>query len=276
MRAKQHRKFGRFNRAFGLLLLGAAAGLAAYFVFPRDSAVSAQGGIPYINLSASFVPSSLNIAEAPNNAVDGLDVNVDLYDSKNLDTGTAITFEVPRTAFGRKGCPSSVQCSAPASDNNFRFVSYRTSRNWRFRPSEVGTDQAYVLHFHARIPDIGYGMSENAEYMSVESAWVKFAYFDPGLPTASYKDEIVPVSFSEYIPNASSYSAWTSGSVPINYGAYSTWQYESASSGDAVVNSGVSLAVQDQNEKMIFIAGALLGIGGGALVGAIQEAIKND
>jgi hypothetical protein len=31
------------------------------------------------------------------------------------------------------------------------------------------------------------------------------------------------------------------------------------------------LSVQDRNTKLVFISGALLGVAGGALVGAIQE-----
>ena len=38
--------------------------------------------------------------------------------------------------------------------------------------------------------------------------------------------------------------------------------------------SGVDLEVQDQNSTFTFLAGALLGIAGGALVGAIQEAVR--
>ena len=40
------------------------------------------------------------------------------------------------------------------------------------------------------------------------------------------------------------------------------------------VETGISLATQDRDNKLIFVAGALLGIAGGALIGAIQEIIS--
>ena len=69
-------------------------------------------------------------------------------------------------------------------------------------------------------PDVGYGMVENQEYVSVETPAVRFGYYRPG-ESSTFADESIPVTFNEYLPNGSSYTAWTSGSVPIDQGAYS-------------------------------------------------------
>jgi hypothetical protein len=84
----------------------------------------------------------------------------------------------------------------------------------------------------------------------------------------------IPTYFSIDIPGVSSrlYS-WPNGLVPQIAGDLATWQTTT----NAVVAStsvdAFALGAQNRDDLLILSAGALLGIAGGALVGAIQELI---
>jgi hypothetical protein len=186
-----------------------------------------------------------------------------------------VQIEVPVTAWGGRGkCTSNAKCSTLPGYNNFKFVHYTMPGEWSNHLAINGVADAYVDSLKFTVPNIGYGMTDNHEYISVESPTVRFLYYPVG--SSSYTDESIPVSFTEYLPNASSYTAWTSGSVPFDEGSYSNWQYVSATSGSPVLNSAVSLSVQTRDNWATFGAGALLGIAGGALIGGIQEVVKDE
>ena len=90
--------------------------------------------------------------------------------------------------------------------------------------------------------------------------------------------ETPSVSVTYYIPNAKSYD-WNTGPQPETAGTGTiTWSLLlTATSGafqsDPVAVGGVDDAAQQRQTLMTFVAGALLGIAGGALIGALQEAI---
>jgi len=91
--------------------------------------------------------------------------------------------------------------------------------------------------------------------------------------------ETPSVSVTYNIPNAKSYD-WNTGPQPQTVGTGSiTWNLlVTATSGtefqsDPVAVGGVDDAAQQRQTLMTFVAGTLLGIAGGALIGAFQEAI---
>ena len=120
------------------------------------------------------------------------------------------------------------------------------------------------------IPDIGYNTAWNNEYVSAALPELQ-VYMTKG---GSDVQEDLPVTMAVTIPGANKYS-WTSGNIPAVDGSYVGWQFSSPPD-VAQVNNGISLPAQDSATKLIFIAGALLGIAGGALVGAIQEAVRSE
>jgi hypothetical protein len=89
------------------------------------------------------------------------------------------------------------------------------------------------------------------------------------------------IGFNYSLPNASSYD-WNTGPQPLTVGKRSvTWSPSVAPvsgeltdfQSDAVAVGGVDDAAQQRQTLMTFVAGALLGVGGGALIGALQEAV---
>ena len=91
----------------------------------------------------------------------------------------------------------------------------------------------------------------------------------------------VVVNYFVALANGNSYT-WDSGSTgytPEYFGGEESWTYQSnvASTptndviASSISDSGVNLSLQDRATKRALIAGVLLGIAGGAIVGALQE-----
>jgi hypothetical protein len=81
---------------------------------------------------------------------------------------------------------------------------------------------------------------------------------------------------SYHIPSASSYD-WSSYPTAFLSSSGATWD-EALISGDTVgwVASGINHIAQANDDSTTFIAGALLGLAGGAILSAVQEALHAD
>jgi hypothetical protein len=78
-----------------------------------------------------------------------------------------------------------------------------------------------------------------------------------------------------HLPSASSYD-WSGSQTALVTSATAQWQTDVVSDdtpGQATV--GVDHAAQQHDDIKIFIAGALLGIAGGAIIAAVQEALPS-
>ena len=117
-------------KALVLLLLFVGFLLIALLVFPKDSPVSAQGGIPYLEFGSNFVPTGVEVTEIPDKSVDGINLLLTLYDNTNPGGGALVQFEVPRMAWGgRTKCSARAKCSSLVGDNNFEIRVLRIARS---------------------------------------------------------------------------------------------------------------------------------------------------
>ena len=93
----------------------------------------------------------------------------------------------------------------------------------------------------------------------------------------TYESSVV-VSYSQSVSNGDSYTWSDTAVAPVTIGSLEVWSYLAVTSVPAAISpqldSGTDLAVEGHNSNAVFLAGALLGIAGGALVGAVTEAIK--
>jgi hypothetical protein len=137
----------------------------------------------------------------------------------------------------------------------------------------------FTFQFTVQSADLGW----DANGLNVESQIPAFSFTQQVAKPGSVRLTSVPgaddthVTVTYGVPNAAGYD-WTGGPAP--YSAVSSSKYQPvgvtwieplsalsvAIPVDATDNSTVSL-----DNQRLFLAGALLGIGGGALVGAIQE-----
>jgi hypothetical protein len=94
------------------------------------------------------------------------------------------------------------------------------------------------------------------------------------IPEVLYQGLGTPFLLTLYqIPSASSYD-WSASPTSVVTGTTAQWQQDVAS-GDTPgrVAVGINHSAQTRDDIKIFIAGALLGIAGGAIIAAVQEAM---
>ena len=125
-----------------------------------------------------------------------------------------------------------------------------------------------IVHFTVNVAD--FGMSFNGTTAS--AAIPKISFLGPGTPQVGVKYPIPSASSYDWssFPTTtvtSSYAVWTTATVPSAIGE----QKAASTPGQVVV--GINHARQATESDKTFAAGALLGLAGGAILSAVQEAL---
>jgi hypothetical protein len=264
------RKSGRFLRVYlrsiVLLVTAAIAGIAAFVFFPKDGPVAPSGGPQSVEIDAPFIPYVVFITLTDDPSHDGTRVVAQVTTTTPQSARATLSITVPGTTWGgtNKCSPQPSRCyplgSAKAAQ--FGFPGWN-----KFL---VAGRAFYREAVQASIPGVGYNAAWNSEYVSATLPRVPVYLLKAGI----FIPEDVATTIAIGIPDPHKYT-WTSGSAPRATGSYVDWDF-TGSPGAAQVDNGISLSAQDSATKLIFVAGALLGIAGGALVGAIQEAVRSE
>lgn len=264
------RKSGRFLRAYlrsiVLLVTAIIAGIAAFVCFPKDGPVAPSNGLQLVNINTPFAPYTVLVSLTDDHSRNGIIVFAQVTSTTPQSARAVLGINLPDTTWGgvNKCGPSPARCIA---FNGGKIVSLGFGKSTEFSPAGQAYYKEEVREF---IPGVGYSTAWNSEYVSAVLPNVQVYLTHAG----NFIHEDVPTTISVWIPDASRYT-WTSGAAPVVAGSYAAWEFASPP-GIAQVNNGISLPAQDSATKLIFVAGALLGIAGGALVGAIQEAVKSN
>lgn len=262
------REFGRFLRAYlksvVLLVTAVIAGVAALVCFPKDAPVAPSGGLRTISMDTPFVPYGADVTLTDDHSRNGTTVVAQVTSTTPQSARATLSINVPDSTWGgaNKCGPPPARC-IPAGSG--KIVVYGFLRSIKH---VVGAQVYYREAVRVFIPGVGYNAAWNNEYISATLPNVQVYLIKAG----NYIHEDIPITMAVRIPDAGKYT-WTSGAPPMVTGSYVIWLFTSPP-GTAQVNNGVSLPAQDSAAKLFFVAGALLGIAGGALVGAIQEAVK--
>jgi hypothetical protein len=125
-----------------------------------------------------------------------------------------------------------------------------------------------IVRFTVNVADLG--MSSNG--ITASAAIPKIIYFGPGTPDLNVRYPI---------PSASSYD-WSSFPTTKVTSSYAQWETATAKTPAGVqaeastpgqVAFGINHARQATDSDKTFVAGALLGLAGGAILSAVQEAL---
>jgi len=263
---RRSRVLRRYRKSIVLLVVAILTGVGALICFPTDSPVVADGGLRSVDLKAFFVPVNVALWLADDPARHAVVVTAEVVSNTPQRTRAALTMTVPATTWGATSrcSPQPSTCLADGASKivNFGFAGWTKTA--------IGNQTLYHERVRVTIPGVGYNTAANEEYVSATLPNFEMWTYKAG---AGYTRDEVPRTIALRIPGAAKY-AWTSGPSPSINGGYASWLFTTPA-GASTVTSGVSLAVQDTDSKLIFLAGALLGIAGGALVGAIQEAIRD-
>jgi len=288
---KQKRGFvTKYVVALALFLVAIALSLGSYLIFPTDSPVTVHDGIQGISTTSVFTPTAVDIHEASLGATGvRLTIRVRAASNQIPPTGDVVVV-VPPQAWG-----SPLRCPAPAAYCTIDKAGFKNA-HYRLDPSpsptnpqhdwvDMGLDRAqyrYLREVHITIADVGRNFARNHEYIATllppviaQNQAASCVNLQPAQCAPTAQD--VPVNYDETVAEGRNYT-WNAGStIPVYVGGAFHWIYGTsltlATSVSPTFYSGVDLEVQDQNSTLTFLAGALLGIAGGALVGAIQEGV---
>ncbi len=263
-----------YRTALVLLALAIVGFAVSYAVFPRAPSVAVHGGVEGIAVLATFAPTNIDIAERP--AGHG---TVELQIGLRAATRTVahpgeITLVVPAETWGSaKACPGATfGCTIDPA--GLKDVHYDlSSPSW---VAVAGSDPQfrYELPLTIDIPDAGLNYARNAEYIATLLPPVRFQLAPQGTYSSAH-DAVVPVKFAEEVRHQG--YTWSTGTIPVYLAGSYLWTYSSASDVQSAVSptldSGTDLNVQTYVTNMTFVAGALIGIAGGALIGAAQVAL---
>ena len=184
-----------------------------------------------------------------------------------------MTIALPATAWGQSGCPPRRSAALPIAPASRTLTT--TCPRW----SDAGRTAPAADHYELRrtitVSDVGTNVSLNAEYVGVLTPPISFGLAPvPPEILPSYPYVKVLGVYAEQVPNGSAYT-WTVGATPVYVNGFDRWTSTTAGTlRDAVsptLDSGTNLTLQARNGNYQFIAGIVVGIAGGALVGALQE-----
>lgn len=249
------------SRVLFLIALGTA--IAAYLIFPKNSPVAARGAITNIDVDANYVSSGIVVTISPDKTIHGEVISIKVNTFVTEPLKPTMHLYVPLQTFGGPTkCSQYVSCVTSGTVKELSFNPLKQSTG------TIPPDYRYY-YYQATVPiaDITYNVTANKEYAAANIPNVTF-YQTSGRSSPTPVE--VPTQIHLTVRDASRYS-WNSGVIPAVAGNTAVWNQVTTNSFGATGASGVALSIQDKDGKAVFIAGALLGIGGGALVGSIQE-----
>jgi hypothetical protein len=244
-----------------LLLFGVAvlSAIVAFYAYPRDSPIAASGGVSNIHLNLSAQPVAISVMLIPASSGVSVDVFVAFYDKPPGNQPGQVEFDVPPSAWGGPGrCPPpQVAACYPGSVRKVMLVNFS---RYRSQQGDWTTDASLT------VPDAGYNAATNPAHVAVLLPQV----------TLDFSDSVI-LNVVMSIPGLGSGGyAWTTsaGAVPTTSGDSAVWSTTTGATETTTGDNAVSVKVQDDDNKLFFIAGALLAIAGGALLSAILELIR--
>jgi hypothetical protein len=273
----RHGRSTPYRVPFLLLGVAVAAGVAAKLILPNGGSVAVQGALQRITVEGPVTPTALDIREQ---AAGGggviLSVSLRRPGPSSMVERERLIVALPSDSSGPAPCPP--QANSCVTLNGARTAYFRfPSQPWV--PKEHSLESFYfAVSDTVTLPGVSPNLQQDAEHIAASLPPVSVLATPPGQPTQQVYSDPLPVDFGEQATTGESYS-WSEGvSAPVDVGGWETWDYLSASSAlsalNPVLDSGTDLTVQNRDNTRTFLAGALLGIAGGALVAAIPEVAR--
>jgi hypothetical protein len=279
---------GRQRVPLFLFAVAVLSGLATYKIYPRTPPVTVQGGVQRITVVGPVEPADLDINEKPNGH-DGITLAVALRAPQPLqDPFPAERLVVAVTSPPSSTCPpiarsgaASGQAIACQTANGAQTLYYQFPQQpWVNVGSGAIQQYQYLVSETVTIPDVAANVAQDSQDIATSLPPVSVLHYvyttGQPIPALTYMASPPAVDFGEQVANGEDYT-WQ-GAVPVYTDGSDHWIYSSASSAPAALNptldNGTDLAVQNRNTTLIFVAGILLGIAGGALVSALQAVIS--
>jgi len=266
----------RYRTSLWLFAITVALALLAYAIYPETAPVVPSDAVKGVAVVATFSASALNVNQVPDPRIDGFTLQIVVHASDAPTTSPAghtgyVSVQLPGTAWGsRRRCPPpAVVCRHDGA--GLKDAAYWLASRWVQDPTQLPSYR-WENTVTFSVPGVGSNVSDNDEYISVLTPPISFQFSpDPSFADASFQP--VPTLFAVRVP--SNAYTWTTGADPVYLDGFDRWSSTSSGSIQDTVSpvlvSGTDLGVLDRNGNLQFIAGIVVGVAGGTLVGSLQE-----
>jgi hypothetical protein len=268
------RATARYRTPLWLLALAIAFGLLAYRIYPKDAPAAPEDAVQGVGVLANFSPTAIAVSQTPDPAVNGFSLQIILHAKHRVSHSGYVTIVLPPTAWGSAHkCPTSAYC--PPNRAGVKVVTYQLPTKWSDAGSLEPTPDRWELRQTITVDDVATNVSLNAEYVAVLTPPISVQLGPAPFPNpTSYPYLKVLSVYAEQVTNGGAYT-WNTGSTPDYVNGFDRWTATSAEAlqdtASPTLDSGTDLTVAARNGNLQFIAGIVVGIAGGALVGSLQE-----
>jgi len=266
----------RYRVALVLFIVAVALGVTAKEVLPSSSAVFVHGAIQRITVTGNLSVSGVDLKETPLPGGKGVTLVVTLRSPQpQLPTRLErLVLAVPDSSPCPKGALS---CRPPVSGTRTIYVRF-PDREWSNTGAKGALPYRFELPVRIDLPGVASNLVQDDQDVAAALPPVSVLQQAANSTTAPTYESSVVVTYSQSMSNGGSYSWSDTATAPVTIGNLEVWSYVAVTSVPAALSpqldSGTDLTVEAHNTNAVFLAGALLGIAGGALVGAVTEAIK--
>jgi hypothetical protein len=272
-RARLRRTIDRYRTPLWLLALAILFGLLAFRLYPEDAPVAPQDAIQAVAVIADFTPSGIAVSQTPDPAVNGFTLQVIVHANGRVAHTGYVSIVLPSTAWGSAhSCPSQAYC--PPNNAGVKEAQYPLPKDWFDGGKLEPPGDRYELRQTITVTDVATNVGLNAEYVAVLTPPISFQLGPPTFQNPPYPYVKVLSVYAEKVANGNSYT-WSTGATPVYVNGFDRWTTTSAGTFEDTaspsLDSGTDLTVAARNGNLQFLAGIVVGIAGGALVGSLQE-----
>ncbi len=261
-------------------MVAIALGVGARVVLPSSSPVFVHGAIQRITVIGNLGVSGVDLKETPLPGRTGVALEVTLRSPQpQLPTSLErLVVAVPDSSRSGEPCPKgALSCRPPVSGVRTIYVRF-PDREWTNTGAGGALPYRFELPVRIDLPGVESNLVQDAENVAAALPPVSVLQQVADSTAAPTYEPSVVVTYSQSVTDGGSYT-WSDTAVsPVSIANLDVWSYVAVTSVPAALSpqldSGIDLTVEGHNSNRVFLAGALLGIAGGALVGAVAEAIK--
>ena len=270
-----------------------ATGAALYLLFsstPNPVYLQSALALPQIEIYGPTTPVGVdvvmeygrdqiyahNLSGAQHRALSvlsGINLQIILKGISAPSTRSRAYVTVPDDTWGPGNCdPNGAYCLSEGSNSHFWTVQYLFP-SWQAKPIPGGSD--YVSIRNIFLPHLAYSVSNGTHVSAVLPAVLVYQAASPTSPATLAS----PTVGIHVVVNRPEIYHWTagSGSGPQFGGSKgeATWFFSRAP-GDAVTANGVNEQSLSHNTLWLFVAGALAGLAGSAVIAVAQAVLASN
>jgi len=271
---RTRRTIERYRTPLWLLALAILFGVLAYVIYPKDAPAAPEDALQGVAVLANFSPTGIAVSQTPDPTVNGFSLQIILHAMRPVSHSGYVTIVLPRTAWGSPhSCPTQAYC--PPNLAGVKDATYKLPTNWTDVGNKEPAPDRYELRQTIKVYDVATNMNLNAEYIAVLTPPISFQLGPaPFRNVPSYPYVQVESVYAEQTQNGGAYT-WNVGASPDYVNGFDRWTGTSAGAlqdtASPTLDSGTDLTVAARNGNLQFIAGIVVGVAGGALVGSLQE-----